>query len=221
MAVVLNTFKRALNHTEAELAESKRQNADLAMQVQQLVRQGPRPPSQSEQNANAAALRAMQEQMMQQIRELKESSTAQSVNLPEHPRDPETIVPSVETEAAVKERELQAARDADEMVQVKREILEAKVYIGKLEGNAPVAVLEKLREVEGRAASLRNRTSSLEVEIENYQKYMKETVLQYKRQIQMLRSQLAALKGGKLLPTANSTAPEIKEGGLELPHIVK
>ena len=104
------------------------------------------------------------------------------------------------------------------MVQVKREILEAKVYIGKLEGNAPVAVLEKLREVEGRAASLRNRTSSLEVEIENYQKYMKETVLQYKRQIQMLRSQLAALKGGKLLPTANSTALEIKDGGLELPY---
>ena len=209
MAVVLNTFKRALNHAEAELAESKRQCAELAMQVQQLVRQGPRPPSQTEQSTNTAALKAMQEQLMQHIRELKESSSP----------NPETI-PGVESDAVAKEREQQAFRNADEIMQVKREMLEAKVYIGKLEANAPVAVLEKLREVEGRAASLRNRSSSLEVEIENYQKYMKETVLQYKRQIQMLRSQLATLRGGKNLPLTVAEGNMEKRGNLEFPSIV-
>lgn len=207
MAVVLNTFKRALSKSESDLAESKKQCADLASQVQQLVRQGPRPPSDS-QSANTIALKTMQEQMLQQIKELKDSRMG-GRDAPESALGLNESVPNINDAA-------------DSSGSMKKELTDAKMYISRLEKNAPTAVLERLRDVEGRAASLKAKHSTSEEELQSYKKYMKETVIQYKRQIQMLRSQMIALKGGDRL-ASNQIQTQSHNGevikGLELPSI--
>ena len=49
---VLNSFKQRLRSTESDLAESKKQNAELSIQIQQLVSKGPQKPSSRENRAN-------------------------------------------------------------------------------------------------------------------------------------------------------------------------
>lgn len=215
MAVVLNTFKRALSKSESDLAESKKKCADLATQVQQLVRQGPRPPSDS-QAANAMALKAMQEQMMQQIKELKDSQNGIG-----EPAGQQTLDNDKSHRPYNNNNAGSQNNGGREDESSRKELMDAKMYISRLERNAPSAVLERLRDVEGRAASLMAKYATAEEELLSYKKYMKETVIQYKRQIQMLRSQIIALKGGDGTgmgqPGKILAVPETKN--LELPSI--
>jgi hypothetical protein len=225
MAIVLNTFKRALYNSETELAESKKQCADMASQLQQLVRQGPRPPSDSQAAANAAALKAMQEQMLQQIKELKEAQSGH-----QHSSAAGTV-PEVTTAISGGSGgapmaiidQLGSIDDESTTVLLRKEVMDAKMYVSRLESNAPAAVLERLREVEGRAASLKAKYATAEEELQSYQKYMKETVLQYKKQIQMLRSQVQALKGekrpGVVSGGVSSSGGAKEHNKLELPSI--
>jgi hypothetical protein len=63
---------------------------------------------------------------------------------------------------------------------------QALKYIGELEQGASAAMASKLRDAEKRSAQLGKRCSQLEEEMRSYQAYMKETVMQYKRQLQTM-----------------------------------
>ena len=60
---------------------------------------------------------------------------------------------------------------------------QALAYIKQLEDGASGAMGQKLRDSERRTAQLSKRNAQLEEEMRSYQAYMKETVMQYKRQM--------------------------------------
>lgn len=61
--------------------------------------------------------------------------------------------------------------------------------------NQLTAVMEHLKSAEKRNVELVTRNAQLEEELQSYQKYMKDTVLLYRRQIQVLKTQLNAMVG--------------------------
>eukprot|EP00604_Paraphysomonas_vestita_P001699 CAMPEP_0174823058 /NCGR_PEP_ID=MMETSP1107-20130205/21065_1 /TAXON_ID=36770 /ORGANISM="Paraphysomonas vestita, Strain GFlagA" /LENGTH=166 /DNA_ID=CAMNT_0016044113 /DNA_START=1238 /DNA_END=1735 /DNA_ORIENTATION=- len=67
-------------------------------------------------------------------------------------------------------------------------------YIKKLEHDSDSALLHQLREVESRNSALISRNSGMEEELRSYKAYMREAIIQYKRQIQDLQNQITVLQ---------------------------
>merc|ERR1711991_795942 len=82
-------------------------------------------------------------------------------------------------------------------------------------GNQLAALMEHLKSAEVRNVELVTRNAQLEEELQSYQKYMKDTVLLYRRQIQALKMQLNSIVNVQNSAGGGDDAHAIAQGNEE------
>lgn len=211
MNLILSTYKKNLESAELKLAKARRQEADMAIQIQQLVSSGPvHPPvagiSDSAGSADQSQmLRAMQEQFnlqMQQLQIVKGAGNSSDATIQPPiaaPTPHQTSRAELTPQASVPEYESPSPRLKGALPTTLDEAIE---YIHHLENGASAAVVKQLREVEKRATQLSSRVLELETELKTYQEYMRTAILEYKKKLQTIQAQVAANKIKASKPTS-------------------
>jgi hypothetical protein len=231
MNLILGTYKKNLELAETRLAEARRKEADMAIQIQQLVSKGPQqqaPPAAAVAAVAAGGqgmadqaqlLKAMQEQFAAQMQQLQSIKQQGAVVADQPMASPMMIeLPQQQQSLAVPEFESTPRPRTPPHLKgaVPSSLEEAIAYIQKLEDGANSAIVKQLREVEKRATHLASRVLELETELKTYQDYMKTTVLEYKKKLQSLQGQLSSgtksIKGGPIKggPGESTALPPLK-----------
>lgn len=184
----LDVYKKQLQKTETRLAASRKEVADLTAQVRQLIDSGGGGGGESRE-----MMRLLQEQLKGNINNGGNNANAAQT-------------------AMMQKGALSLKPGEDPLIALQ----EAKEYIARLEENAPEAVRSQLRKVESKTIQLTARNSALEEELKSYQTYMRDTVMQYKKQAAVLRQQL-----GSVDPAVMGIEAATKESEGKLPIIGK
>eukprot|EP01041_Mallomonas_annulata_P000861 gene861-1676_t len=103
-------------------------------------------------------------------------------------------------ERSDRDREREQARIALEAAQTSTSSSTSTVHTVNIDVQSQSALLEQYRELEKKNVQLTSKFASIEEELKNYKTYMKDTVTQYKKQVQALKSQLQ--KAGATVTTA-------------------
>ena len=243
MNLILATYKKSLEKAEFKLAEARRKEADMAIQIQQLVAAGPiqqqaqaiggRAPVREAPMGGVAEqaqlLRSMQEQFANQIQQLQavkvsgggdtavvaqtplQTSRDAVLRTDPTPRAPYSSSLTSPQPVLIPEFEQHSAAPVQLIGATPTTLEEAIKYIQQLESGANPAVIKQLRESEKRATQLTSRVSELEAELKTYQEYMRNTVLEYKKKLQSLHSQMptAKSKAGKIVGLEGAKLPPL------------
>ena len=216
MNLILATYKKSLEGVEIKLAESRRKEADMAIQIQQLVAAGHGTSTSSKRDGALAdqtqLLRAMQEQFASQMQLLQSArGNGDFGQMPFHSsRDAKTDpTPRVSAglfaaaQPTVPEHEHHAPLQLKGSVPTTLE--EAIKIIHELEAGANQAVVKKLRDSEKRLSELTAKVIELKAELATYEAYMRSTVTDYKRKLLTLQSQVSSAKSKPAKPGDNGS----------------